>query len=159
MGGPEANTDRLKQSISAVRASGGFPGNVVMIWHQQIQPIPVSIKILPWLQVQRKSSIAKQGVTWSFLISWPQKKFPSQDSIPKMFLVHLPWQNLLAWSWATGQAWISRPGKWISGNPQITDYAGIILCMRPSNERRRYNVTSSLIGWAHTQNDPWPWLW
>ena len=28
MGGPDANTDRLKQSISAVRASGGFPGNV-----------------------------------------------------------------------------------------------------------------------------------
>ena len=26
--------------------------------------------------------------------------------------------------------------------------------MRPANERRRYNVTSSLIGWAHTQNDP-----
>ena len=32
---------------------------------------------------------------------------------------------------------------------------GIILCMRPANERRRYIVTSSLIGWAHTQNDPW----
>ena len=29
-----------------------------------------------------------------------------------------------------------------------------ILCMRPTNERRRYNVTSSPIGWAHTQNDP-----
>ena len=26
--------------------------------------------------------------------------------------------------------------------------------MRPSNERWRYNVTSSLIGWVHTQNDP-----
>ena len=24
------------------------------------------------------------------------------------------------------------------------------LCMRPVNERRRYNVTTSLIGWAHT---------
>ena len=27
MGGPDTNTDRLKQSISAVRASEGFPGN------------------------------------------------------------------------------------------------------------------------------------
>ena len=27
--------------------------------------------------------------------------------------------------------------------------------MRPANERRRYDVTSSLNGWAHTQNDPW----
>ena len=32
--------------------------------------------------------------------------------------------------------------------------AGIILCMRTTNERRRY-VTSSLIGWTHTLNDPW----
>ena len=31
---------------------------------------------------------------------------------------------------------------------------GIILCMRPANERWRYNVTPSLIGWACTQNDP-----
>ena len=34
-------------------------------------------------------------------------------------------------------------------------YSGIGLCMHPANESRRYNVTSSLIGWAHTQNDPW----
>ena len=26
---------------------------------------------------------------------------------------------------------------------------GIILCMSPANERPRYNVTSSLIGWAY----------
>ena len=29
--------------------------------------------------------------------------------------------------------------------------SGIISCMRPANERRRYIVTSSLIGWAHTE--------
>ena len=32
--------------------------------------------------------------------------------------------------------------------------SGIILCMHPANERRRYNVTSPLIGWLHTQNNP-----
>ena len=31
---------------------------------------------------------------------------------------------------------------------------GIILCMRPANERQRYIVMLSLIGWAYTQNDP-----
>ena len=31
---------------------------------------------------------------------------------------------------------------------------GIILCMHPANERRRYNVMSSLIGWVPAQNDP-----
>ena len=30
----------------------------------------------------------------------------------------------------------------------------ILLWMHPANERRRYNVTSSLIGWAHSQNAP-----
>ena len=32
--------------------------------------------------------------------------------------------------------------------------AGIILSMRPANGRWRYKVTSSPIGWAHTENDP-----
>ena len=32
--------------------------------------------------------------------------------------------------------------------------SGIILCMRPAKERWRYIVTSPLIGWSHTQNDP-----
>ena len=35
--------------------------------------------------------------------------------------------------------------------------AGIILWICPVNERLHYNVTPSLIGWAHTQNDPWSW--
>ena len=30
----------------------------------------------------------------------------------------------------------------------------VTMCLRPANERRRYIVTSYLIGWAHTQNDP-----
>ena len=32
--------------------------------------------------------------------------------------------------------------------------------MHPANERWRYTVTPSLIGWAHAQNDPWSeYLW
>ena len=41
----------------------------------------------------------------------------------------------------------------------LNKQAGIILCMRPANERRRYSVTSSLIGWAHAQNAPWTGGW
>ena len=41
------------------------------------------------------------------------------------------------------------------GDHDLWCHAGIILCMCPANERRRYNVTS-LIGWVHTQNDLWP---
>ena len=35
--------------------------------------------------------------------------------------------------------------------PVVEDH----LWMRTANERRRYDVTSSPIGWAHTQHDPW----
>ena len=37
----------------------------------------------------------------------------------------------------------------------FSGHSGIILCARPANERQRYIVTSSLIAWAHTQNDLW----
>ena len=36
-----------------------------------------------------------------------------------------------------------------------TCYSGIILCMSIAYERQHYNVASSLIGWAHAQNDQW----
>ena len=36
---------------------------------------------------------------------------------------------------------------------EVSHEAGIILCMGSANERPRYTVTWSLIGWAHTQND------
>ena len=39
----------------------------------------------------------------------------------------------------------------------ILDTAGIILGMGSANERWRYNVTSPVISWAHTQNDPCTW--
>ena len=43
--------------------------------------------------------------------------------------------------------------------PHFCFSAGIILCMGPANEGRRYIVTLSLIGWTHTQNDPCQCIW
>ena len=37
------------------------------------------------------------------------------------------------------------------------DESGIILCTAPANERQHYTVKPSLVGWTHTQNDPW-WM-
>ena len=37
---------------------------------------------------------------------------------------------------------------------QLQDASGLILGLRPANERRRYFVTTSLIGWAQTYNQP-----
>ena len=36
---------------------------------------------------------------------------------------------------------------------------GLILGLRPANERRHYFVTTSLIGWAQTYNQPWRYMW
>ena len=38
-----------------------------------------------------------------------------------------------------------------------TVYAGLILGLRPANERRRYFLTTSLFGWAQTLNQPCLW--
>ena len=43
----------------------------------------------------------------------------------------------------------------IKQDPHSSKLSGIILCKCPANERRHYIVPSSLIDWAHTQNDPW----
>ena len=63
-----------------------------------------------------------------------------------------------------GGGWVGGGGNW--GQAVLTHYlnqwwpnllmyiSGIILWMRPANERRRYIVTS-FIGWGHTQNYPW----
>ena len=37
---------------------------------------------------------------------------------------------------------------------RVEVHPGTILCMHPANERQRYNASPSLIGWGHTQNDP-----
>ena len=44
------------------------------------------------------------------------------------------------------------------GQMLLLNRARGILCMHPANERQRYNVRSSLLGWAHTQNDPWEFM-
>ena len=56
-------------------------------------------------------------------------------------------------TWKRGNAFELKHDKWYSIGITRTIYAiGIILYMRPANERRRYDVTSSLINWAHAQN-------
>ena len=43
-----------------------------------------------------------------------------------------------------------------SNDKTFYEVEGIILCKCPANERC-YIVMSSLIGWAHVQNDPCSW--
>ena len=64
-------------------------------------------------------------------------------------VVHPGWPGLASMPWYTCSGW--EPSSSANSTRWVMD-AGIILCMRPANERRCYNVTSSPIGWAHTQN-------
>ena len=41
----------------------------------------------------------------------------------------------------------------------MANESGLILRMCLANERQRYNVTSSLIGWVHAKNDAWWVKW
>ena len=50
--------------------------------------------------------------------------------------------------------WDFKPFLWESWVYRDTLSSGIILYMRPANERGCYIVTSSLIAWAHIQNGP-----
>ena len=52
------------------------------------------------------------------------------------------------------QMLISDSQKTPVSNLIVVLFPGIILCMHPANQRRCYEVTSSLIGGMHTQNDP-----
>ena len=45
--------------------------------------------------------------------------------------------------------------KWCFLNFFKAIFSKLILCMHPANRRRHYIVTLSLMGWVHTQNDPW----
>ena len=79
--------------------------------------------------------------------------------------------TLFCWNQPNYHMWFSLPLKWSlkwiliysSRLEHLKDiwyilsvcYLGIILCMRPANERWCYTVTPSVIGWAHTQNDPY----
>ena len=49
---------------------------------------------------------------------------------------------------------IVLPMIYMCANNMLQCNPAIILWLCPANERWRYIVTSSLIGWAHTQNDP-----
>ena len=53
---------------------------------------------------------------------------------------------------------LARNHAYLAPPMDVLHLTGIILWMRPANERRRYNVTTSLMGWALWQIDPSSWV-
>ena len=97
-------------------------------------------------------------------------EFPTQRPVTRSFDVFFDlrlnkWLSKQPWGW-----WIETPSwsLWRQCNGKVKSqlclwllftmlYSGIIMPMRPTNERLCYIVMSSLIGWAHTQIDPCEW--
>ena len=69
-----------------------------------------------------------------------------RNSMPKSLLVNMNFQTWLLIGWL----YSCQPVR-----SHVKKSSGIVLCMHPANDRWSYIVTSSLIGWVHTQNDPW----
>ena len=72
-------------------------------------------------------------------------------------VTHVPWCMSGSLTCGDGENVPGIPGACAPAILRIwqeAHYAGIILGTGSANERQRYNVTSSLIGWAPTQTDP-----
>ena len=75
-----------------------------------------------------------------------QDRKPIELDSPWHYLLVSPGTNLIIQEWTANT---NTTGMMIEAIP------GVILRLRPANERRRYFVTTSLIGWAQTYNPPW----
>ena len=66
-----------------------------------------------------------------------------------------PWINI-----GSGNGCLRAPGHylnqcWLHYHQQVLWHSRLILCLPPANERRRYKVMPSLIGWAQTLAFMW----
>ena len=94
-----------------------------------------------------------------FLISPGHWKYSKMTWFCKKYHM-LVYKTALKFHWGIpfqhGQFSLFKFGSWL---PFIMAISGINLCMCPANERWCNVVTPSLIGWVHTQNDPWYIVW
>ena len=95
-----------------------------------------------------------QTLLRSYRLPWtasPPDKYSPYANLPPMR--KLTYRDLLAFAQqaASGMDYIASRDVsmvWLLGSGH---HSGIILCMRPTNERWCYNVTLSPFGWAHTK--------
>ena len=72
-----------------------------------------------------------------------------------LFLVIQQAEVLLNFFWGVYMQFCTYIAQICTHLVHVFGPTGIILCMRPIDERRHYNITSSIIGWAHTHPCVW----
>ena len=97
----------------------------------------------------RPALMLPYGVTRPQCVKFPHFTGPTWPPCQERHLPH--WIQLCLTPSCSSQEtrWAGMDCYWPGKLP------GIILCIRPAIGRQRCNVTSSLIGWAYTQHDPW----
>ena len=99
----------------------------------------------------RFRKIRHQAIIWKIITYWHCNFTGNGQDIYPWYSIKISHSRLQSHLPGVSRS-ISR-----SDGIQVDPWSGIILGMGSANERWHYIVTSSLIGWAHTQNDPfWP---
>ena len=109
-------------------------------WHQDNSRLSVSAELSPswpsdtWVNTKRNADLVlvTHGLIWTLTF----------DLVP----IALTACRLILWSLLLGWLW--------GHSNQALIVQGIILDKGSANERRGYIVSSSLVGWAHTHDDP-----
>ena len=94
--------------------------------------------LIPWIFIGFAPNWVKDWRKMNISPVWKKSYFSSSNLSPGWFKRKEIWPSLLL-------PWVMYV---------LLHSVGIILCMRPANERGRYIATSPLSGWAHTQNNP-----
>ena len=122
-----------------------------LLVNQNAQVLPMFLWLTNKQFVLEFVSIMKIVVFWFKSKIWPQDPINNVDTIIGLdngFTLNR-WQAI---TWTNDG--LEKKNYEIAFLFQCSPHAGIILCMHPVNEGRRYKCSAVLIGWASTQNDP-----
>ena len=137
---------RHSQSIPIGKRQAGHQVSNDVIERNQVLVLPIILQSnVIWGLIWSHRSFANTKLSWNVqnfvVIRLISKKVLAWS---KVFLIEFYTGSKLHW-WDQHQV---RFSKLTFHNTRI------ILCVHPANERLHYAAISSLIGWAHTQNDP-----
>ena len=123
--------------------------------------------IFHWLGAYTKWSLYIMNYSQQKCISYPWNQWQSVCLHRWLHIWNLHMTDVSHhWSWGNtlkASRWYHWKTYWpvqvlIYFADNFVNNAGIILGMGSAYERWHYTKTAPLIGWTHTNNDPWQWL-
>ena len=109
--------------------------------------ILMAMKPGPWFNIKMTSYQYRKSHCEDKTILWLARWHFYTESGPRIFQENSKKQR--------STLWLLMPWLLCHQVNSSNGIVGLILGLRPANERRRYFVTTSLIGWAQTLLDKW----